>query len=91
MLMYISKAILVTGRGGSYGRETSRLTDGGEIFSFTRRPPFNPQQDSWYSVLLDIIARLEGLGKLKNPMASSGIEPAIRQSRRQLHLRYIPF
>jgi hypothetical protein len=42
------KAILVTGRGGPYGCETSRLphfldnrvTDGGEVISLTPRPPF---------------------------------------------------
>jgi hypothetical protein len=49
------KAIHVTGRGGPYGCETSRLphfldnrlTDGGEI-SLMRWPPFAPQDDSWY-------------------------------------------
>jgi hypothetical protein len=42
------KAIPVTGRDGPYGYETSRLphfldsrlTDGGEVVSLTRRPPF---------------------------------------------------
>jgi hypothetical protein len=50
------KAIPVTGRGGPYGCERSRLpcfldsrlTDGGEVVSLTRRPPFTPQEDSWY-------------------------------------------
>jgi hypothetical protein len=45
-----SKAIPVTGRGGPYGCETSRLPhfpdnplkDGGEVVSLTRRPPFTP-------------------------------------------------
>jgi hypothetical protein len=44
------KVILVTGRGGPLGCETSRLphllgnehTDGGEVVSLTRRPPFTP-------------------------------------------------
>jgi hypothetical protein len=44
------KAIPVTERGGPYGCETSRiphfldirLTDGGEVVSFTRRLPFTP-------------------------------------------------
>jgi hypothetical protein len=31
----------------------SRLTDGDEVVSLTRRPPFTPQEDSWYSFLLD--------------------------------------
>jgi hypothetical protein len=41
-----------------------------------------PQEDSWYSFLLEAestpeaIVRLEGLGQLKNPMTSSEIEPA---------------
>jgi hypothetical protein len=55
------KAISVTGRGGPYGSETSnlphfldnRLTDGGEVVSLTRRSPFTPQEDSWYSFLLE--------------------------------------
>jgi hypothetical protein len=25
----------------------NRLTDGGEVVSLTRRPPFTPQEDSW--------------------------------------------
>jgi hypothetical protein len=59
-----SKAILVTDRGGPQGCETprfphflgTRLTDGGEVVSFTSRPPFNPspsQEDSCYSFLLE--------------------------------------
>jgi hypothetical protein len=51
----------VTGRGGPYGSETSRLPHfldnwlkvGGEVDSLTRRPPFTPQEDSWYSFLLE--------------------------------------
>jgi hypothetical protein len=27
----------------------NRLTDGGEVVSLTRRPPFSPQEDSWYT------------------------------------------
>jgi hypothetical protein len=55
-----TKAIPVTGRGGPYGCEMSRLphflenrlTGGGEVVSLTRRPPFTPQDGSWYSFLL---------------------------------------
>jgi hypothetical protein len=31
----------------------SRLTDGGKVVSLTRHPPFIPQEDSWYSFLLE--------------------------------------
>jgi hypothetical protein len=31
----------------------NRLTDGGEVVSPTRRPPFTPQEDSWYSFPLE--------------------------------------
>jgi hypothetical protein len=45
MMIIISKAILITGRGDPYGRETSRLplyvdnrpTDGDKVASLTRR------------------------------------------------------
>jgi hypothetical protein len=55
------KAIPVTCREGPYGCETSRLphfldnrpTDGGEVVSLTHRPPFTPQKNSWYSLLLE--------------------------------------
>jgi hypothetical protein len=48
----------------------NRLTDGGEVISLTRRPPFTPQKESWYSFLLEAestIVRLEELGQLKKP------------------------
>jgi hypothetical protein len=57
----------------------NRLTDGADVVSLTRRPPFIPREDSWYTFLLEapmVIVRLEGLGQLKNPMTSAGIEPA---------------
>jgi hypothetical protein len=55
------KAIHVTGRGGPWDRGLSRfpyfpdnrLTDGGVIVGLTRRAPFTPQEDSWYSFLLE--------------------------------------
>jgi hypothetical protein len=54
----------VTCREGQWGRETSRLphfvenrlTDGDEVVSLTNRPHFtppSPQQNSWYSFLLE--------------------------------------
>jgi hypothetical protein len=54
------KAIPVTGREGPWGCETSRLqhfldsrlTDGGEVVSLTL-DAFYPQEDSWYSFLLE--------------------------------------
>jgi hypothetical protein len=61
MLLKKVKAIPLTGRGDPYGCETLRLphfldnrfTDDGEIVSLTRLPPFTPQEDSWYSFLLE--------------------------------------
>jgi hypothetical protein len=55
----------------------NRLTDGGEDVSLTLRPHFIPGR---FLVLIYVrgwvnsrsIVRLEGLGKLKNPMTSSG-------------------
>jgi hypothetical protein len=46
------EALPVTGREGPYGCEMSRiphfldnqLTDGGEVVSLTRRPPFTPRK-----------------------------------------------
>jgi hypothetical protein len=56
------KRILVTGRGGPSVCETSRLphflnnrlTNGGEAVSLMRQPAaLEPQEDSWYSFLLE--------------------------------------
>jgi hypothetical protein len=55
------KFVPVTGRGGPYGYETSRLshfldsrlTDGGELVSLTHRSPLYLQEDSWYSFPLE--------------------------------------
>jgi hypothetical protein len=55
------KAIPVADREGTRGCETSRLpnfldyrlTDGCEVVSLTHRPLFAPQEDSWYSFLLE--------------------------------------
>jgi hypothetical protein len=49
--MVKGKAIPIPGHGGPYGCETlrvpqyldNRLTDGGKVVSFTRRPPFTHQ------------------------------------------------
>jgi hypothetical protein len=71
-----NEAIPVTGRGALWGCEWSRLphflgnrlTDGGKVVSLTRRPPFAPEEDSWYSFLLEaesIPGLGLGLGKLK--------------------------
>jgi hypothetical protein len=73
MLPDRNKAIPVTGHGdlrlrGSHIFYIIGLRDGGEVVSLTRRPLFNPQEDSWYAFMLEaelIIMRLEGLGKLK--------------------------
>jgi hypothetical protein len=55
------KAIPVTGRGGLKGCETSRLPDlldnqitgGSGVVSLMRQQPFTPQEDSWYTFLLE--------------------------------------
>jgi hypothetical protein len=54
------KAVPVTGREGPWRCERSRLPhllesrliDGGKVVSLARQPPFNPQENSWYSFLL---------------------------------------
>jgi hypothetical protein len=54
------KVIRVTGRGGPWDHESSRLphfldnqlTVAGDV-SLKRRPPLTPQEDSWYLFLLD--------------------------------------
>jgi hypothetical protein len=62
LLVKVNVVINVTGRGGPQGCGTSRishfldnqLTDGGEFVSLTRRPTaLYPQEDSWYSFLLE--------------------------------------
>jgi hypothetical protein len=53
VMLITSKAIPVTGRGGPYGCETSRLpqflenrlTDGGEVVSLLHRPPFTHRKN----------------------------------------------
>jgi hypothetical protein len=48
----LGKSVPVTGRGGPYGFERSRLPhfldsrliDGGEVVSLTRRPSFTPRE-----------------------------------------------
>jgi hypothetical protein len=55
------KAVHVTRREGPHVCETwwlphfldNRLTGSSEAVTFTRRPPFIPQEDPWYSFLLE--------------------------------------
>jgi hypothetical protein len=55
------KVKAIAGREGPWGCETSRLphfldsrlVDGGKVVSLTRRPLFTPQEDFWYSFLLE--------------------------------------
>jgi hypothetical protein len=42
-----------TFRTGSHISLDNRLTDGGKVVSLMRRPPYNPQEYSWYSFLLE--------------------------------------
>jgi hypothetical protein len=86
-----NKVIPVTGRGGPYCCEMSRLphfldnrlTDGGEVVSLTRWPAGRPLSPGRFLVLISVrgwadpktIVRLEGIGQLKNSMTAR-IEPA---------------
>jgi hypothetical protein len=84
------KAIPVTGRGGPWSCETSRLryfldnrlTDSGEFVSLMRRPPlpsriFQLLISVTGSVDSSAIIRLEGLDQSNNSVTSSGIKTAI--------------
>jgi hypothetical protein len=56
-----------------------RLTDGGKVVSPICRPPFTPRKIPGTHVCLKLVdpravVLLEGLGQLKNPVTSSGIE-----------------
>jgi hypothetical protein len=68
------KSIPVTGRGGEWGCETSRLShfvDSRSQMATVRlsalrfcSPPFTPKEDSWYSFLLE--DRLSAAGKMRS-------------------------
>jgi hypothetical protein len=47
------KARKVVRRQGFHISVYNRLTDGCEVVSLTRRSPFTPLEDSWYSFLLE--------------------------------------
>jgi hypothetical protein len=82
------KSIIIIGRVSPWGCEMSKLphfvgnlfTDGGKMSSLRRQPP-----SGRFPVLISVqgcadpMAKvwLQGLGQLKNPMTSPGIEPAI--------------
>jgi hypothetical protein len=74
------KALGIVRCRGSHISLDNRLTDDGEV-SLMRPPPLTPQEDSWYSFLLEdestprVIVRLEGLDKLKKS-TSTGNETA---------------
>jgi hypothetical protein len=61
IMVKIGKVLPVTGCGGPKGYEMlrlphflyGRLTDGGEVVSLTHWLPFTPQEDTWYSSLLE--------------------------------------
>jgi hypothetical protein len=36
----------------------NRLTDGGEVVSLAHRPRYTPQEDPWYSFLLEVDSTL---------------------------------
>jgi hypothetical protein len=53
------------------------ITDGSEVLSLTGQLPFTRRKISGtHFHYPSATLRLEGLGQLKNPMTSSGIEPA---------------
>jgi hypothetical protein len=86
----------LTGCRGPQGCETStlphflnnRLTDGGEGTALRSGRPLPPRPPGRFEALISVrvevdtraIVLLEGLGQLKNPIISSGIEPAIFSS-----------
>jgi hypothetical protein len=69
-------------RRGSHIFLDSRFTDGGEVVKNYALAVLYPQEDSWYSFLLEAESNLgsqcgwKDLVNLKNPVTSSGIEPA---------------
>jgi hypothetical protein len=84
-----TKAIPVTGRGGPWGCETStlphflddRLTDGSEVVSLTRRPPFTTRKIPGTHFCQRLIqprdpSATRRIRSIEKPMISSGIEPA---------------
>jgi hypothetical protein len=58
------------------------IDDGGEVVSLTLRSLFTPQENSWYSFLLEVgiipraIVPLKDEINGKSPLSSKGIEPA---------------
>jgi hypothetical protein len=59
----------------------SRFVDSGEVVSLTRRSPFTLRKIRGTHFCKNLsrhraTVRLEGLGQVKNPLTSSGIEPA---------------
>jgi hypothetical protein len=82
------KTVPVTGHGGPWGYERSRLqhfldsrlTDGSDVFSLILRLPYTPRKvlvfisvGGW--VEPKAIVQLEGLSQLENPVTSSGVKP----------------
>jgi hypothetical protein len=86
------KAILVRSCGGPQGCETRRLPHfldiyGGEADSLSHRPPFTPQEDSWYSFL----SRLQGhsaTGRIRPTEQSNESNPRPSGSKRSTSTNY---
>jgi hypothetical protein len=63
-------------RRGSHTFLNIRLTDGGKFVSLTRRPPFAPQKDSWYSFMLEAEESTQGhsaAGRIRSIEKSSDL------------------
>jgi hypothetical protein len=57
------KALRVLRHRGSHIFLDNRSTDGGKVDSLPCRPPFTPQEDYWYSFLLEVdVSRPQGHG-----------------------------
>jgi hypothetical protein len=87
-LFVFKNLTLLRGHGGPLGHETcrlphflgSRLIDGGEVVSLTRRPHLYPREDYWYLFLLGVEStpgsvRPEGLLQTRTQLPHRDLNP----------------